>query len=394
MSTLYGSSGSAIGGQRLTLSLSKSGCVPRVGRTSKIGVQCTSSTARPPRVIRDDDKEESRKYRRTVFNFEKWAKFRSTSRYYFSIKTIPESRIVRALAPAIFWVGGFSALVAGYESAIIDGLLPSYLPTLMLANPTPQGLTSFALALLLVFRTNASYGRFDEARKMWGLLLNRGRDLQRQVLTHRYAADQNMEEFSARWISAFGLSLMCHLRDEHDIRTETEGLLRPAEVDALVASEHRPLYCIQVLSTMVRSAEANEIEQLQMFMNLTTFEDILGGCERLLSTPVPLSYTRHTARFLLFWLTFLPFGLWTTIGWGMVPCNILIAALLLGIEEIGVQIEEPFGILALEGICAKLRKNVHDLIDDAGSSEQVFGDMKTMNDYFAAGVNGTQGLDS
>ncbi|GMH38209.1 hypothetical protein BSKO_06093 [Bryopsis sp. KO-2023] len=392
MSTLYGSTGSSLGGQRLTLSLPKSACAPRVGRASKLGIRCSSSTARPAAVIRDDDKEESRKYRRSVFNFEKWAKFRSTSRYYFAIKTIPESRIVRSLFPAIFWVGGFSALVGGYESAITDGLLPSYLPTFMLPNPTPQGLTSFALALLLVFRTNASYGRFDEARKMWGLLLNRGRDLQRQVLTHRYAADQDMEEFSARWIAAMGYSLMCHLRDDHDIREEVNDLLRPAEVEALAASEHRPLYCIQVLSTMVRSAEANEIEQLQMFQNLTTFEDILGGCERLLSTPVPLSYTRHTARFLLLWLTFLPFGLWTTIGWGMVPCNILVAALLLAIEEIGVQIEEPFGILALEGICAKLRKNVHDLIDDAGSSEQVFGDMKTMNELFAAGANGTQGM--
>lgn len=52
---------------------------------------------------------------------------------------------------------------------------------------------------------------------------------------------------------------------------------------------------------------------------------------------------RHTARFLLIWLSLLPFGLWSTIGWAMVPTNVLIAALLLGIEEIGVQIEEPFG---------------------------------------------------
>lgn len=62
------------------------------------------------------------------------------------------SRIVRSLAPAILWVGGFSYLVGAYETAISDGLLPSYLPALTLPNPSPQGLTSFALALLLVFR--------------------------------------------------------------------------------------------------------------------------------------------------------------------------------------------------------------------------------------------------
>jgi predicted membrane chloride channel (bestrophin family) len=37
---------------------------------------------------------------------------------------------------------------------------------LTLASAEPQGLTSFALSLLLVFRTNSSYGRFDEARKV------------------------------------------------------------------------------------------------------------------------------------------------------------------------------------------------------------------------------------
>jgi hypothetical protein len=41
--------------------------------------------------------------------------------------------------------------------------------------------------------------------------------------------------------------------------------------------------------------------------NLSFFEDTLGGCERLLSSPMPLFYTRHTARFLSTWLLLLPF---------------------------------------------------------------------------------------
>lgn len=45
----------------------------------------------------------------------------------------------------------------------------------------PLTITSFALSLLLVFRTNSSYGRFAEARQLWGLMLNRSRDLSRQV---------------------------------------------------------------------------------------------------------------------------------------------------------------------------------------------------------------------
>lgn len=58
-------------------------------------------------------------------------------------------------------------------------------------------------------------------------------------------------------------------------------------------------------------------------------------------TPLPLTYTRHSARFLFVWLTSLPFALYPAFGWVTVPIVILISALLFGIDEIGIQIEEP-----------------------------------------------------
>ena len=41
------------------------------------------------------------------------------------------------------------------------------LPRLTINNAEPNVLTSFALSLLLVFRTNSCYGRWEEARKIW-----------------------------------------------------------------------------------------------------------------------------------------------------------------------------------------------------------------------------------
>jgi len=61
------------------------------------------------------------------------------------------------------------------------GMLPAFLPALDAKFKELFGMTSFALSLLLVFRTNASYGRWDEARKMWGMVLNRTRDICRLV---------------------------------------------------------------------------------------------------------------------------------------------------------------------------------------------------------------------
>lgn len=45
----------------------------------------------------------------------------------------------------------------------------------------PFDLTSFALALLLVFRTNTSFDRWDQACALWGTVANCAKDTLRQV---------------------------------------------------------------------------------------------------------------------------------------------------------------------------------------------------------------------
>lgn len=47
----------------------------------------------------------------------------------------------------------------------------------------PFNTTSFALSILLVFRTQASYERWAEAREIWGGIVVHARDLARQVQT-------------------------------------------------------------------------------------------------------------------------------------------------------------------------------------------------------------------
>jgi predicted membrane chloride channel (bestrophin family) len=38
------------------------------------------------------------------------------------------------------------------------------------------------------------------------------------------------------------------------------------------------------------------------------------------------------------WLSFLPFSLWDRLSWGVVPATAIIAYLLLGIDEIAIQL--------------------------------------------------------
>ena len=63
----------------------------------------------------------------------------------------------------------------------MGAVLPANAPALSAATNAPLSLTSFALSLLLVFRTNTSYSRWAEARSIWGGVTNRSRDTLRQV---------------------------------------------------------------------------------------------------------------------------------------------------------------------------------------------------------------------
>jgi predicted membrane chloride channel (bestrophin family) len=149
----------------------------------------------------DDFRELDRRFRRTVYDHEEWKSHRSLFRYVRSIAQIHRSSILRAIAVPVAFTTVFATLVCTYNAAIAKGIIKATLPQLVI----PQALInlpSFCLSLLLVFRTNASYGRFDEARKMWGLMLNRSRDLTRQAVSyfppHAIAAKRML----ARWTIA------------------------------------------------------------------------------------------------------------------------------------------------------------------------------------------------
>src|SRR5262245_30985318 len=63
-------------------------------------------------------------------------------------------------------------------------------------------LVGLALGLLLVFRTNASYDRFWEARRQWGSIINESRNLARAASVYLASAPDLVEKL-LRWTMAF-----------------------------------------------------------------------------------------------------------------------------------------------------------------------------------------------
>ena len=112
-----------------------------------------------------------------------------------------------------------------------------------------------------------------------------------------------------RWTVAFVRGLKVHLRSRGDLASELSDVLPEDELKALMDAPHRPMMAMQVLSDAIAASDTPTYLKTSMDQNLTAFEDAVGGCERILRTPLPLSYTRHTSRFLVSCDAFCPWNL-------------------------------------------------------------------------------------
>ena len=240
-----------------------------------------------------------------------------------------------------------------------------------------------------VFRTNTAYQRWDEARKAWGMNINHTRDLVRLASayydrTNEPAAvvKQNLLRVAyCTW--AFTRAMKRHLspqeEDEEEFVKEMRQKLPAKQAEGIIAAPHRPNRALQDLSFAIEALPMHFMRKNEIQRSGTILEDNLGTCERLLSSPIPLFYTRHTARFLSVWLLLLPFALWDPMGntWnhtGMIPSTAAISVFLLGIEELATQKEEPFTILPMQAFCDKIFDGCTEIVSWEPNGNGIFDD--------------------
>ncbi len=178
---------------------------------------------------------------------------------------------------------------------------------------------------------------------------------------------------------AFVRSMKRHLsppdEDEEDYIAEMKSRLTPEQAEAIISAAHRPNRALYDLSVAIEKLPMHFLRKDELNKNLSIFEDTLGGSERLLSSPIPLFYSRHTARFLSTWLLLLPFALYGQFGdsWNhvmMVPATAFISVSLFGIEELATQLEEPFTILPMQGFCDKIGGWCDEIVSWAGQGQE------------------------
>jgi ion channel-forming bestrophin family protein len=236
---------------------------------------------------------------------------------------------------------------------------------------------NLVLGLLLVFRTNTAYDRFWEGRKFWGSLNNSIRNLARQIwvcIDERDPEDRETKIAAMRSLVAFAIATKLHLRSEQ-INNEVEDLLSPQRYEKLKTMNNPPLeIAFWIGDYMQQQYERNRLNIYQlnaMQQLLNDLVDCLGGCERILRTPMPLAYAIHLKQLLLLYCLSLPFQMVKDFGWATGVIVSLVSFTLLGIEAIGLEIENPFGHdandLPLNTICDNMRRNMEDIITLAPS---------------------------
>jgi putative membrane protein len=230
-------------------------------------------------------------------------------------------------------------------------------------DPLGHTVLGTALSLLIVFRTNSAYGRFWEARSHWGMILNTCRNLVRMGETYAAPADD-----LARLVTAYVLLLKEQLREHVDLAgirhlvpgrvlERLQGVSNPAQVLAGFLSEW--------IAGRLAAGRLDPILAGRMESLVGILVDHQGGCEKIRRTPLPFVYAALIKQVVFVYLATLPFVLEPKMSF-VAPLVVAGVSLgMLGIEEAGVEIEDPFGLdpnhLPLDKICATIGRDVADL---------------------------------
>ena len=228
----------------------------------------------------------------------------------------------------------------------------------VILTPMPFNLMGLALAIFLGFRNSASYERFWEGRKLWGALMVASRDLVRQFESFLRPAGDSEDEAAelahtrhrmTRAIIAYAHALRHHLRGS-DPGPDFDRLLPADWRPALAHADHRPAAVLQRLGGELRlcieRAWVAPILAQEIDRSFSRLGEVLGGCERIRSTPIPFSYSVLLHRTVYVYCYLLPFGLIDTIG-NFTPLVVgIVAYTFFGLDAIGDEIEEPFGTTA------------------------------------------------
>ena len=232
-----------------------------------------------------------------------------------------------------------------------------------------HSLLGFVLSLLLVFRTNTAYDRWWEGRKLWGKLVNDSRNFVIKINSILPENDVKNRTQIAKYLRFFPYFLASHLSKE-----STRLVLDEDFSDLQKELQHHPPAELVFLLTkklyqLKKENKISDTEMLFLDTQLSGFLDVCGGCERIKNTPIPYSYSSFIKKFIIFYVMALPVANVVNLGCFMIPITMFVYYVLMSLELIAEEIEDPFNNdendIPMEAISQNIERSINLILNKA-----------------------------
>jgi putative membrane protein len=271
--------------------------------------------------------------------------------------------VMRILTPALVFMAIFTTILCYVLLDILRFHESDFKTTISM-----HSLLGIVLGLFLVFRTNSAYDRWWEGRKLWGAFVNNTRNLSFKLNAFLSEQDEENRAWFAQMIPNLVVSLREHLRS--GVNINDLDIVDGDFLKNLDSAKHIPNRLSSMLYKRMNELYKTKVLTGEQFFlvdkELKEFSDIVGACERIKNTPIPYSYTMYIKQFIFIYIITLPFAFVTSSGYITVPIVVLISFVLLSVELIAEEIEDPFGKdindLPTDELSVKIKANVREIL--------------------------------
>ena len=283
----------------------------------------------------------------------------NTKNFLKILVSLHKTDTLKILFPTIFLVGIYCYGVYYLEVEYLHLNSKSSISNIGMIH----SLLGFVLSLLLVFRTNTAYDRWWEGRKLWGKLVNDSRNFVIKINSILPENDVKNRTQIAKYLRFFPYFLASHLSKE-----STRLVLDEDFSDLQKELQHHPPAELVFLLTkklyhLKKENKISDTEMLFLDTQLSGFLDVCGGCERIKNTPIPYSYSSFIKKFIIFYVMALPVANVVNLGGFMIPITMFVYYVLMSLELIAEEIEDPFNNdendIPMEAISQNIERSIN-----------------------------------
>ncbi len=264
-----------------------------------------------------------------------------------------QAPVLRRLRWIILAMALYSTAVAFYDDIVLKDVVT--------IKPNLHALLGTGLGILLVFRTNTAYDRWWEGRKAWAQLLADTRNLTFKIRALAKVSPDEAHQFG-RLLIGFARALKEHLREGVSEGQVSVIRYKPGtHVPSLLAAQIRAR-----VGEWRRDGKIDNTEDILLDVHTRALIEVCGTCERIRRSPLGPSYRAFIVQSLFLYLATLPWGLIEDFNFWTIPLATAICYLLVSLECIAEEVQEPFGRheddILLDDLCQSIEASVKELL--------------------------------